>query len=178
MRLGSVPWLGAIVMLQYASGGRQGGGWAQVGGPAARCSQATATRRWHTVGGGGRPHSRLCCAPALRHRAPPCRQPAGGRFRGGLGKLLFRTTLLAQSVLQPDVVTNKVGGAAPQWCRQHGAMGKRGNHAGQLRGIPAQHPLKRGRHAPLGQRSCAQLSLCVPFHRPLGSLRWRSACWG
>ncbi|KAL4425751.1 hypothetical protein ABPG75_009767 [Micractinium tetrahymenae] len=35
-------------------------------------------------------------------------QPAGGRFRGGLGKLLFRTTLLAQSVLQPDVVTNKV----------------------------------------------------------------------
>ena len=37
-------------------------------------------------------------------------QPAGGRFRGGLGKLLFRTTLLAQSVLQPDLVTNKVGG--------------------------------------------------------------------
>ena len=40
-------------------------------------------------------------------------QPAGGGlFRGGLGKLLFRTTLLAQSVLQPDVVTNKVGGGA------------------------------------------------------------------
>lgn len=38
-------------------------------------------------------------------------QPAGGRFRGGLGKLLFRTTLLAQSVLKPDVVTNKV-----RWC--------------------------------------------------------------
>ena len=37
-------------------------------------------------------------------------QPAGGRFRGGLGKLLFRTTCLAQSVLQPDIVTNKVLG--------------------------------------------------------------------
>jgi hypothetical protein len=37
-------------------------------------------------------------------------QPAGGRFRGGLGKLLFRTTCLAQSVLQPDIVTNKVRG--------------------------------------------------------------------
>lgn len=37
-------------------------------------------------------------------------QPAGGRFRGGLGKLLFRTTFLGQSVLQPDIVTNKVRG--------------------------------------------------------------------
>lgn len=35
-------------------------------------------------------------------------QPAGGRFRGGLGKLLFRTTFLGQSVLQPDIVTNKL----------------------------------------------------------------------
>lgn len=34
--------------------------------------------------------------------------PAGGRFRSGLGKLLFRTVLLAQSVLKPDIVTNKV----------------------------------------------------------------------
>lgn len=34
--------------------------------------------------------------------------PAGGRFRTGVGKILFRTTHLCQSVLQPDVVTNKV----------------------------------------------------------------------
>lgn len=35
-------------------------------------------------------------------------QPAGGRFRTGFGKLLFKTTKLCQSVLRPDVVTNKV----------------------------------------------------------------------
>jgi hypothetical protein len=35
-------------------------------------------------------------------------QPAGGRFRTGLGKLLFRTTGLYQSVIQPNVVTNKI----------------------------------------------------------------------
>jgi hypothetical protein len=34
--------------------------------------------------------------------------PAGGRFRSGIGKLLFRTTRLCQSVLQPDLVTNKI----------------------------------------------------------------------
>jgi len=35
-------------------------------------------------------------------------QPAGGRFRTGLGKLLFRTTGLYQSVIRPNVVTNKI----------------------------------------------------------------------
>lgn len=35
-------------------------------------------------------------------------QPAGGRFRTGLGRFLFRTTRLCQSVVRPDVVTNKV----------------------------------------------------------------------
>ncbi|GAB4817030.1 hypothetical protein N2152v2_004076 [Parachlorella kessleri] len=35
-------------------------------------------------------------------------QPAGGRFRTGIGKVLFGTTMLAQSVLAPDIVTNKV----------------------------------------------------------------------
>jgi len=34
--------------------------------------------------------------------------PAGGRFRTGLGALLFKTTGLFQSVLRPDVVINKV----------------------------------------------------------------------
>jgi hypothetical protein len=34
--------------------------------------------------------------------------PAGGRFRSGIGKLLFRTTRLCQSVLTPDIVTNKI----------------------------------------------------------------------
>jgi hypothetical protein len=34
--------------------------------------------------------------------------PAGGRFRSGIGKILFRTTRLCQSVLLPDVVTNKI----------------------------------------------------------------------
>lgn len=35
-------------------------------------------------------------------------QPAGGRFRTGLGRFLFRTTGLFQSVLKPNVVVNKV----------------------------------------------------------------------
>ncbi|KAK9816411.1 hypothetical protein WJX74_010715 [Apatococcus lobatus] len=36
-------------------------------------------------------------------------QPAGGIFRTGPAKLIFQTTLLAQSILKPDLVTNKVG---------------------------------------------------------------------
>jgi hypothetical protein len=35
-------------------------------------------------------------------------QPAGGRFRTGLGALLFKTRGLYQSVLRPDIVVNKV----------------------------------------------------------------------
>jgi len=35
-------------------------------------------------------------------------QPAGGRFRSRMGRLLFQTTGVFQSVLQPDVATNKV----------------------------------------------------------------------
>ncbi|PNH04276.1 putative plastid-lipid-associated protein 8, chloroplastic, partial [Tetrabaena socialis] len=35
-------------------------------------------------------------------------QPAGGRFRGRIGRTLFRTAGLFQSVLQPDIATNKV----------------------------------------------------------------------
>ena len=35
-------------------------------------------------------------------------QPAGGRFRTGFGRFLFRTTGLFQSVLEPNVVVNKV----------------------------------------------------------------------
>jgi len=35
-------------------------------------------------------------------------EPAGGRFRTGVGKFLFRTTGLYQSVLKPNVVVNKI----------------------------------------------------------------------
>lgn len=35
-------------------------------------------------------------------------QPAGGRFRGTVGRALFRTAGLFQSVMQPDIATNKV----------------------------------------------------------------------
>lgn len=35
--------------------------------------------------------------------------PAGGRFRSGLGKMIFRTTELQQNLYAPDVVVNKVG---------------------------------------------------------------------
>ncbi|KAG2445792.1 hypothetical protein HXX76_000396 [Chlamydomonas incerta] len=35
-------------------------------------------------------------------------EPAGGRFRGKIGRALFRTAGLFQSVLQPDIATNKV----------------------------------------------------------------------
>ena len=48
------------------------------------------------------------CAAQVSTGNKQAGQPAGGRFRGGLGKLLFRTTLLAQSVLRPDLVTNLV----------------------------------------------------------------------
>ena len=34
--------------------------------------------------------------------------PAGGRFRGGLGAALFRTTGLEQNLYEPDVVVNRV----------------------------------------------------------------------
>ncbi|MEW5304010.1 MAG: hypothetical protein WDW36_006652 [Sanguina aurantia] len=34
--------------------------------------------------------------------------PAGGRFRGGLGRMLFRSTGIFQSVLAPDIATNKI----------------------------------------------------------------------
>ncbi|EFJ50966.1 hypothetical protein VOLCADRAFT_116549, partial [Volvox carteri f. nagariensis] len=35
-------------------------------------------------------------------------EPAGGRFRGRIGRALFRTAGLFQSVLKPDLATNKV----------------------------------------------------------------------
>mmetsp|Transcript_3524 Transcript_3524/g.7153 ORF Transcript_3524/g.7153 Transcript_3524/m.7153 type:complete len:363 (-) Transcript_3524:1480-2568(-) len=35
-------------------------------------------------------------------------QPAGGRFRTGLGRFLFKTVGLYQSVFKPDIVVNKV----------------------------------------------------------------------
>ncbi|GIL70436.1 hypothetical protein Vretimale_3563 [Volvox reticuliferus] len=35
-------------------------------------------------------------------------EPAGGRFRGRIGRALFRTTGLFQSVLKPDIATNKI----------------------------------------------------------------------
>eukprot|EP00878_Enallax_costatus_P021145 GHUV01022378.1.p1 GENE.GHUV01022378.1~~GHUV01022378.1.p1 ORF type:complete len:153 (+),score=50.07 GHUV01022378.1:1456-1914(+) len=58
-------------------------------------------------------------------RAPTERgQPAGGRFRGRIGRALFKTTGVFQSVLQPDIATNKVAfklfGVLP------GAIGLRG----------------------------------------------------
>lgn len=40
--------------------------------------------------------------------SPPHPTAAGGRFRTGLGKLLWRTTGLYQAVLQPDLVVNKL----------------------------------------------------------------------
>lgn len=33
---------------------------------------------------------------------------AGGRFRSRFGRALFRTEKVCQSVIQPDIVTNKV----------------------------------------------------------------------
>ena len=33
---------------------------------------------------------------------------AGGRFRGKIGRKLFKATKLCQSIIQPDIVTNKV----------------------------------------------------------------------
>lgn len=60
------------------------------------------------------PHTSQVVYTSTR-RAPSERgQPSGGRFRGTLGRTLFRTTGLFQSVLEPGIVTNKVGlGPAP-----------------------------------------------------------------
>lgn len=33
---------------------------------------------------------------------------AGGRFRGALGRAIFRTTCVCQSIIKPDIVINKV----------------------------------------------------------------------
>ncbi|KAL6752597.1 hypothetical protein V8C86DRAFT_2752057 [Haematococcus lacustris] len=50
-----------------------------------------------------------CVAYTSTRRAPSERgSPSGGRFRGRLGRALFRTTGLFQSVLAPDIVTNKI----------------------------------------------------------------------
>lgn len=36
-------------------------------------------------------------------------QPAGGRFRGRIGRLIFRLTELCQSAISPNIITNKLG---------------------------------------------------------------------
>lgn len=62
-----------------------------------------------------------CVAYTSTSRAQSERgQPAGGRFRGRLGRTLFKTTGVYQSVLQPDVATNKVRvrTGATQHCQQ------------------------------------------------------------
>lgn len=40
---------------------------------------------------------------------------AGGRFRGRIGRTLFQTTGLFQSVLEPDIATNKVSTMGSAW---------------------------------------------------------------
>lgn len=47
----------------------------------------------------------MCCSMLKRIRSTPA---AGGRFRTGLGKFLWRTTGLYQAVLRPDIVVNKL----------------------------------------------------------------------
>lgn len=49
-----------------------------------------------------------CCA-SIACLLVLCKPAAGGRFRGSIGRVLFRTTGVFQSVLEPDVATNKVG---------------------------------------------------------------------
>ncbi|KAK9829022.1 hypothetical protein WJX72_003469 [[Myrmecia] bisecta] len=57
--------------------------------------------------------------------------PAGGSFRTGLGRLLFPTKKLCQSILQPDTVTNKVEFALlnilPGWVGLRGRFEERGD---------------------------------------------------
>jgi hypothetical protein len=60
--------------------------------------------------------ARLCpwYAPGVTHASLPCPlAAAGGRFRGNVGRALFQTAGLYQSVLQPDepLATNKVTAA-------------------------------------------------------------------
>jgi len=51
-------------------------------------------------------------------------QPAGGRFQSSIGRAIFRTRGIFQSVLEPDIVTNKVEFALLGILR--GAVGLRG----------------------------------------------------
>jgi hypothetical protein len=69
-------------------------------------------------------------------------QPVGGRFRGTLGKLLFRTTFLGQSVLQPNIVTNKVAWERAVRGGRHQLLGRDAGKraAGQHTPVPASRP--------------------------------------
>lgn len=49
----------------------------------------------------------LWCCPIAASTA------AGGRFRGSIGRALFKTTGVYQSVLEPDIATNKVRALLP-----------------------------------------------------------------
>ncbi len=51
-------------------------------------------------------HTQKASVKSLSFRAPAA---AGGRFRGRIGRQLFQTTQLCQSVLEPNLVTNKLG---------------------------------------------------------------------
>lgn len=71
---------------------------------------------WHGEIGSGHGHM---CADRCHWWLPVC-AAAGGNFREGIGKAIFRTRGVYQAVLQPDVVVNKVRQAAitsssPPW---------------------------------------------------------------
>lgn len=47
-------------------------------------------------------------SPTLHTRRRQKGQPAGGRFRGGVGRFFFRTTNLFQNIVSPDLCVNKI----------------------------------------------------------------------
>ena len=111
-------------------------------------------------------------------------QPAGGRFRGAIGRRLFATAGLFQSVIRPDIATNKIAfklfGLFP------GAVGLRGKARDLALGTCASCAARRAaRGAPPRQppsitqpllltrrRPCPQLN---PPHPPLAPPHARAA---
>lgn len=56
----------------------------------------------------------IFCSVSSPHCPSSLLAAAGGRFRGSIGRALFRTTGVYQSVLEPDIATNKASTARHQ----------------------------------------------------------------
>ncbi|GLI58830.1 hypothetical protein VaNZ11_000594 [Volvox africanus] len=91
-------------------------------------------------------------------------EPAGGRFRGRIGRALFRTAGLFQSVLKPDIATNKVEfrlfGFLPGYVGLRGRVQPQGEHGDTVQVIfePPVLSIANSLHLKIGKPSSVVLS--------------------